>query len=96
MDRDELVEEARERVAGNIRRFALKRGWTLVKVADFADVGRPHLSNVVNAKANLTLDWLVAVAAALGVDVADLLARPITPARDRGRPKRRPTKPRGT
>jgi DNA-binding phage protein len=59
-----------------VRRLAEERGVALSLLADFAGVSRSHFFDVLAARKTPTLDWLVKVATALDVDVADLLTPP--------------------
>ncbi len=43
-------------------------------LADFAGVSRAHFFDVLALRKDATLSWLIKVALALGVDVAELVA----------------------
>jgi DNA-binding phage protein len=59
-----------------VRVLAEQRGMPLSILADFAGVSRSHFFDVLAARKSPTLDWLVKVAAALDVDVVELLVPP--------------------
>ncbi len=94
MDPEQAAEDARLRLAHNVRRLAARKGLTLVQVADFAGVARPHLERVLALKAGATIPWVAKVAAAIGVDITDLL-KPIEqqPVRGQRRGKAKPKVP---
>lgn len=58
----------------NIRRLAVARGISLNRLADFAGVGRRHLFSVLAGDHDPTLGWCARVAAALDVDLVQLLS----------------------
>jgi len=76
------VDDAHRALARQIRVLAKERGLALTHLADRAGVGRTHFWSVLNAQASPTLAWLMKVAAALDVEVIDVL-------RDVGRPSSR-------
>ncbi len=69
-------EEARARVADNLRRMRAEAGLSQEELAELAGFHRTYLSQVERCKNNLSLDSLVSLASALGVDVVDLLRKP--------------------
>lgn len=69
-------DELRRAVGENIRAMCKSRGLTTPQLADFAGVNRAHAYNVLSGEAAATTDWIAKIAAALGVDPADLLRRP--------------------
>jgi transcriptional regulator with XRE-family HTH domain len=62
-----------EVLAANIRRLAESRGVSLNKLADFAGVGRRHLFAVLAGEHDPALGWCDRIAAALEVDLLELL-----------------------
>jgi transcriptional regulator with XRE-family HTH domain len=68
------VDETHRRVAARIRALARQRRIPLSHVADRAGVSRTQLFDVLAGRKSPTLAWLVKLAAALDVDVAELLA----------------------
>ena len=72
---------ARERVAANVRRLRLERSLSQEGMAELADFHRTYVSQLERCVTNISIDGLERLAAALGVDVIDLLAQPPTPVR---------------
>lgn len=75
-------QQVRRRVAAHARSIRVAKSMTQETVAGNAGLAVRHLQKIEAAEVNVTLDTLVKVAAALGVDVAALLQRP---ADERGR-----------
>jgi transcriptional regulator with XRE-family HTH domain len=71
------VDEAgcREILARNVRRLAQKRGMSIERVADTADVSYSTLWKLLGSEHNATLRTLVKLAKALGCQPSELLAR---------------------
>jgi len=67
------VGAAKKRLARNLRSWRAKRGLTQEEVAARAGMLWQNYQELESAKRNLTLETLVRVAAALEVDVAELL-----------------------
>lgn len=70
------MDEIHQRLVARIRCLANKRGVALSHLPDFANVGRSHYWEVLQGRSSPTLEWVQKIAAALEVDVVDLLARP--------------------
>ena len=72
-----IVDEAacRELLARNVRRLAQKRGLSVERVADMADVSYSTLWKLLASEHNATLRTLVKLAKALGCQPSELLAR---------------------
>lgn len=89
-----LEREARKRLAGRLDAIRVKHEYSLNFLADAAQIGRGHLSNIFAGRSNVTLTTLVKLAYALGVDPAELLAPgPVdAPSFSRGRPRTRRTR----
>ncbi len=68
--------DLRSIVASNIRRFAEERGITLNALADFADVSRAQLFDVLGGTKDATTDWLAKIAPVLEVEPWELLRPP--------------------
>jgi transcriptional regulator with XRE-family HTH domain len=64
----------RRLLARNLRRLRLEKSWSQHDLADEANVRQALVSALELAEANPTLESLDRIAAALDVDVADLLA----------------------
>lgn len=64
---------ARERLAKNLKLFRGKLGMSQEALADRAGLHRTKPSEIERGLANVTLDTLVALADALGIDVGQLL-----------------------
>lgn len=69
------MDEPHQRIAHRIRTLARARGIPLSHVADRAGTSRTHLWDVLAGRKSPTLAWLVRIAAALEVDVAELVPR---------------------
>lgn len=63
-------------VAANIRAEAARRGWTQQQLADRIGLGRISMSDRYRGRTAWSLDEVEQVADAMGLQVADLLARP--------------------
>lgn len=61
-------------LARNLRRLRQERSWSQHDLADEASVRQALISAIEVASANPTLDTLDKIAAALGLNVADLLS----------------------
>lgn len=66
---------ARQMVGKNIRRLRKSRGFTQELVSERANLSQQHFSELERGKANATVDTLAAVAAALGVSIAELFEK---------------------
>lgn len=66
-----LVKEVRERLASRVDE--LRKRDSLKYVEDSAQIPRGTLSRLLSAKLNVSLDTLVRLAYAIGVDVSELL-----------------------
>ncbi len=62
-----------EQLARRIRELAAANRLSANKLADFSGIGRGYLSDVLNGRKSPTLRILAKIAAALEVDVRDLL-----------------------
>lgn len=69
-----LVEELKHRLAANVRRLRLAKGWSQEAAADAADVSIRSYQTLEAGKTNATLVTVAALAKALGVDPSELLA----------------------
>jgi hypothetical protein len=67
------VDELHQRVTDRIREVAEERGIAVTHLPDRAGVGRSHFWEVMAGRSSPTLDWLGRVAAALDVDVGELV-----------------------
>lgn len=68
--------DGRTRVGWNLRRLRTERGLSQESLAVDADVDRTYVSGIERSTFNPTIDLLDRLAAALGVDVAELVAVP--------------------
>lgn len=66
------MDDVHRRLVANIKARARSRKLSANKLADFADVGRGYLSDVLAGHKSPTVRTLVKIAAALEVDVRDL------------------------
>ncbi|WP_321801536.1 helix-turn-helix transcriptional regulator [Caballeronia sp. J97] len=69
-------EELRSRISINMKVLRGKLGISQEALAARAGIHRTHISQLERGAANLGLDTLIVVAAALGVEEVDLLAVP--------------------
>jgi transcriptional regulator with XRE-family HTH domain len=61
-------------VAANLRRIRSRRGWSQEALADEAGLDRTYVGSVERAERNISIDNICRLAAALRVDVRQLLA----------------------
>lgn len=71
--------DARKRIANNVRRLRGERGLSQEQLAEIAEFHRTYVSQLVRCVTNISIDGLERLAAALAVDVTDLLAAPTHP-----------------
>ena len=71
------MQRVRQRVAAQVRRLRAGRRMTQEAAAGAAGLAVRHFRKIEAGEVNVTLDTLVKVATALGVDVAELLQRPM-------------------
>lgn len=69
------MDEVHRRLARHIRELAKARRIRITHLPDRAAVSRSYFWDVLKGKNSPTLLWLERIAAALGVDVEDLVAR---------------------
>lgn len=79
MDKEEIVSDARRRVAENVRRLRKERGLSQEGMAELADFHRTYVSQLERCVTNISVGGLEKLAQALGVDILDLLAKIDTP-----------------
>lgn len=72
---------AKRLIACNLRRLRLARSWSQYDLAEKAKVRQALVSALEVATANPTVETLDRIAAALGVEIADLVAAPAARAR---------------
>ncbi len=70
--------DGRARVAWNLRRIRVERGFSQESLAVDADVDRTYVSGIERQEFNPTIDLLDRLAAALSIDLSDLVA-PLAP-----------------
>ncbi len=73
------TDELRARIADRIRAHAERRGLALSRLADEAGIGRATLWAIIAGRSAVTCDTLAKLAAALGVDPAELVRAPRQP-----------------
>jgi transcriptional regulator with XRE-family HTH domain len=83
------LREWRRSVAANVRALRERRGLTQEQLAEAASIGPRYLQEVERARTNPSLEMLVAIADALGVDPRRLLRPAELEIRPPGRPKAR-------
>lgn len=66
-------ESARERLARHLRALRADRGMSQERLAELADLHRTYVGSIERRERNVSLDNVERLAAALGVDIADLL-----------------------
>ena len=69
------MESARARLARHLRALRAERGLSQEALADIAALHRTYVGSVERKERNVSLDNIERLAIALGVDVAELLAR---------------------
>ena len=69
------MESARARLAQHLRALRAERGLSQEALADIAALHRTYVGSVERKERNVSLDNIERLAIALGVDVAELLAR---------------------
>lgn len=69
-----LAEEAKHALAANVYTLRKERGLSQTEMARLSGTKQPNISEIETADANVTVETLGKVAAALGVDVAELFA----------------------
>ncbi|MGC4076662.1 MAG: helix-turn-helix transcriptional regulator [Rubrivivax sp.] len=67
------VENARDRLARHLRALRAARGLSQEALADLADLHRTYIGSIERSERNVSLDNIERMAAALGVDVSELL-----------------------
>lgn len=68
------MESARERLARHLRAFRAARGLSQEALADLADLHRTYVGSIERRERNVSIDNIERLAAALGVDICDLLS----------------------
>lgn len=71
-------QQARQRLATNVRRLRTERGVSAQDAAEKIGMHWRHWQKIETAEVGATLGTLTRLATALGVDVVDLLSRPPT------------------
>ena len=79
MTPDETSSAIRTRLATRLREQLERRGVSIVELARRARTARSFVHAVLDGSKSPSLDWLARVAAALGVDVVDLVRPPRKP-----------------
>jgi predicted transcriptional regulator len=75
-----VVEEAKAILGANLAILRHERGLTQKELAEAAGMRQPRIAEIEQAAANPQYETLVRIAAALGVDVAELVRREREPA----------------
>ena len=65
--------DIRQRLARNLRRFRIEKGWSQEKFAFEANIHRTYVSDIERASRNPTIMVLEKLAAPLGVTASELL-----------------------
>ncbi|MCK6427396.1 MAG: helix-turn-helix transcriptional regulator [Burkholderiaceae bacterium] len=68
------VQSARERLARRLRALRAERGLSQEALADLADLHRTYVGSIERRERNVSLDNVERLAAALDVDIVELLA----------------------
>lgn len=71
--RKKPIENARHRIAMNLKRLRKERGWSQEYMAEAADFHRTYVSQLERCITNISIDGLEQLAIALGVDVVELI-----------------------
>ncbi len=70
------ADNARERIAVNLKRLRKQRGLSQEQLGEVADFHRTYVSQLERRLTNVSIDGLERLAKALSVDVRDLLTAP--------------------
>ncbi|MGA2483539.1 MAG: helix-turn-helix transcriptional regulator [Candidatus Acidiferrales bacterium] len=70
------INQTRDLLAGNVRRFREKTGWTQEQAADAVGIAPRHYQKIEAGDVNVTVATLVRLANAFQVTVKDLFAEP--------------------
>ncbi len=73
LENDQYIADIRRHVGANLRRFRTALGMSQSRLAERADLNRSYLSMVENGRRNISLDNLVSLALALGIEPVELL-----------------------
>ena len=65
--------DIRQRLAANLRKFRLEKGWCQEEFAHQADVHRTYISDLERAARNPSIDVIGRLATTLGVKAGELL-----------------------
>ena len=68
------MDDVHRKLASRLKALARSRHWSANKLADFADVGRGYLSDVLACRKSPTVRTLAKLASALEVEVKDLFS----------------------
>jgi transcriptional regulator with XRE-family HTH domain len=71
-------------IGTNIRKLRTANGWSQEELAFRAGIDRSYLSEVENGHKNLSVNVLDQIAAALGMDIGEMFAGYVRPARPGG------------
>lgn len=71
--RKKPIENARQRIAFNLKRLRKERGWSQEFMAEASDFHRTYVSQLERCVTNISIDGLEQLAIALEVDIIDLL-----------------------
>lgn len=71
--RKKTIENARQRIAFNLKRLRKERGWSQEYMAEASDFHRTYVSQLERCVTNISIDGLEQLAIALEVDILDLL-----------------------
>lgn len=71
-----MSEEERKRLAANLQRLRKERGLTQQELADLASLEQKQISRIERGEISPVVDTVARIARALGVDLADMFARP--------------------
>jgi transcriptional regulator with XRE-family HTH domain len=74
--RDKVREAVRLRVGANVRKLRKAKGLSQEQLAERVGNTHRHIGQVERGEVNLTIDYLVEIAANLSVDPADLFRPP--------------------
>ena len=68
-----IKHNARKRLANNILYFRLKNGWTQADLAEKLNSSSAYISQLENAKRNVTFDYFDKIASVFGIESHELL-----------------------
>ena len=73
--RSSSLQSARERIAHHVRQLREVQGISQERLGELTELHRTYVGSIERRERNVSIDNVERIASALGVDIADLLAR---------------------